>query len=190
MDEGHRPDAVLAVLEHADGLRVLEVAGLEAEQGGDDLHVVLDPVVDLLEQDLLLVEGGLQGFFAPLPLDGHGGLGGHEGQHVHVLRPVPDALRVGLDDHDSDRPVLDLQGNAQPVDRRGADQLHLARLYELLEPDRIGQERLARAEDVVREAPAERLGGGGLVELIDEIGEADHPGLLVVDRDVRSCGPA
>ena len=46
----------LALLEKLDRLRVGELIHLEVEHAGDDLEVVLHPMVDLLEQDLLLVQ--------------------------------------------------------------------------------------------------------------------------------------
>ena len=42
--------------------------GFEAEQAGDDLEVVLDPVMDLLEEELFFPERnpkGLEGFLNP-----------------------------------------------------------------------------------------------------------------------------
>ena len=48
---------------------VLHLAGLHREQAGDDLEVVLDPVMDLPQQDALLFERGpdLDRPFADLP---------------------------------------------------------------------------------------------------------------------------
>ena len=43
-------------------------------------------------------------------------------------------------------------------------------------------------EDVVRQAPAERLGGGGGVEFVDEVWEAEHPGFGIEKGDVEVAG--
>src|SRR6516162_219508 len=61
-------DAVLAFLKHLASHLVTDGTGLQAKQAGDHLQVVLDPVVDLLEQCLLLPEGGSDSFFALLTL--------------------------------------------------------------------------------------------------------------------------
>jgi hypothetical protein len=37
-----------------------EFTFLEADEAGDDLQIVLDPVVDLPEQDILLSEGSIE----------------------------------------------------------------------------------------------------------------------------------
>ena len=57
MNKGHRFDAVFAVLEQRQRLLVLYVIGLEAQHAGNDLQVVLDPVVNFLEHDLLFPQG-------------------------------------------------------------------------------------------------------------------------------------
>src|SRR5262249_43115853 len=49
-------DAVAALGEHLERARVVHVRRLEAQQARDDLKIVLHPVMDLLEQNLLLAE--------------------------------------------------------------------------------------------------------------------------------------
>src|SRR6516225_11525590 len=61
-------DAVLALLKHLAGHLVTDGTGLQAKQAGDHLQIVLDPVVDLLEQCLLLPEGGSKNLLALLTL--------------------------------------------------------------------------------------------------------------------------
>jgi len=60
VDEGHDPHAALALGQDRAGARVLAPPGLQIEEAGDDLQVVLDPVVDLFQQGLFLAEGGGQ----------------------------------------------------------------------------------------------------------------------------------
>ncbi len=57
VDPGHGAYPVHAVMEHIPGLLVLKVRGLQVEEARDHLEVVLHPVVDLLEEGLLLKEG-------------------------------------------------------------------------------------------------------------------------------------
>ena len=50
------------------------------------------------------------------------------------------------------------------------------------------QQRLARAQDVFRQAAAQRLGDRGGILFIDEIGKAQQLGLRVVEGDVEVAG--
>ena len=56
VDESHRIDAIATLCQ--DGLRVgiIGECRLPPQQARDDLHVVLDPVIDLLKQHLFLFE--------------------------------------------------------------------------------------------------------------------------------------
>ncbi len=57
VDQGHGPDAILGVIEGAVEVgRGGEFARLHAEQAGDDLQIVFDPVVDFFEQDFLFAQ--------------------------------------------------------------------------------------------------------------------------------------
>jgi hypothetical protein len=60
MHESHGLDALLAVREQCQQARVVEGIGLEAEQAGNDLQVVLHTVVDLSEEYLLFAQRRLQ----------------------------------------------------------------------------------------------------------------------------------
>jgi hypothetical protein len=70
MNECHGSNPVLTLPEHLDGDGVGEMFRLQVEQTGDDLHVIFDPVVDLLEEDILFPEGRLEPVFGLSPL-GH-----------------------------------------------------------------------------------------------------------------------
>jgi hypothetical protein len=50
VNEGDRPDAVLAGPEQAEDASILDGFGLKAEQTGDDLEMILDLVEDLFEE--------------------------------------------------------------------------------------------------------------------------------------------
>ena len=54
MQCGERPDAVACGGELGARFRLPDPVGLEVQQGGDDLQVVLHPVVDLLDQQRLM----------------------------------------------------------------------------------------------------------------------------------------
>ena len=56
--QGHRFDTILAFLERIEGPWIVAVLGLKFEQAGNNLQVVLDPVVDLLQQHLFFLERG------------------------------------------------------------------------------------------------------------------------------------
>ena len=58
------------------GRIVPDGAGLQPEQAGDDLHVVLDPVMNLTQHDLLLLQGAGVALFGVPFLQRHGGLVG------------------------------------------------------------------------------------------------------------------
>ena len=56
MDLGDGADAGYGILESLPAPRVLKLAALKVQQAGDQLERVLDPVVDLLQQHVLLGE--------------------------------------------------------------------------------------------------------------------------------------
>ena len=60
VDQGHGADAVMAVPEERGRVLVPAVFQLQIEQGGDHLHVVFHPVVDLLEHHLFFLKRGPQ----------------------------------------------------------------------------------------------------------------------------------
>ena len=56
MNESHGHDPILACLEDPQAPLVRDVAGLDVEKPVDDLHVVLHPVVDFLQEQLFFLE--------------------------------------------------------------------------------------------------------------------------------------
>src|SRR6476620_2245836 len=68
MEQSDGAHTTLALLEQPDRLRVRELIHLEVEHAGDDLEVVLHPMVDLLEQNLLLVQRRAKSGLDALPL--------------------------------------------------------------------------------------------------------------------------
>ena len=51
----HGNDPVLAFLVYLPGTRIADVLGLKVEKAGDDLEIILDPMMNLLEQKLLFL---------------------------------------------------------------------------------------------------------------------------------------
>jgi len=66
VDQGHRPDSALALLKQVVQATVIDCRGLQTQEARNDLHVVLDPMVDLPQQHLLLIERPLDGFLCIL----------------------------------------------------------------------------------------------------------------------------
>ena len=66
VNQRHGTDPVLTLPQAT--MRPPEFPLLELKQARDDLHVVLDPMMDLLEQDLLLVQRTAQGLLVLAPL--------------------------------------------------------------------------------------------------------------------------
>ena len=67
MNECHGADALLTILKGVQGLGVLHVVGLQLEQTGHHLHVVLDAMMNLPQERVLLPErngNALGGFLA------------------------------------------------------------------------------------------------------------------------------
>ena len=60
MHERHRLDALLAILEERAHLGILYHVSLQVEEAGDDLQVILDAMIHFCEQDLFLLQGGLE----------------------------------------------------------------------------------------------------------------------------------
>ena len=65
MDEGDGSDAVLRVLQLEIRRPALGLLLLEREEARDQLHIVLDAMVDFLQKDILLQERGLQALALP-----------------------------------------------------------------------------------------------------------------------------
>src|SRR5882724_3492546 len=63
MNKAHGSDAVPAVPKHVEGDRIANSVELETEQAVDQLKVVLDAMMDLGEEDVLFLEGGLDALF-------------------------------------------------------------------------------------------------------------------------------
>src|SRR5438876_4077230 len=57
MDQSHASNAVLALLEQLARDDIVDPAGLQAEETAYHLHIVLNPVMDLLQHGFLLAEG-------------------------------------------------------------------------------------------------------------------------------------
>jgi len=93
MNESHRSNPVLTLPEHLDGGGVGEMFRLQVEQTGDNLHVILNPVVDLLEKDFLFPEGRLEPVFGLSPL-GHIEDRPLDGRLSLVLDPAPKDFNV------------------------------------------------------------------------------------------------
>jgi len=60
VDEGHGLDPVAAVLQRLDDDGILDAGSLHIQEAGNDLQVVLHPVMDLLQHKLLLSQRGSQ----------------------------------------------------------------------------------------------------------------------------------
>ena len=112
MHEGHRPDAQLSFFEHPASAFVGDGAGLKAQEAGNDLHVVLDPVMDLPEEDLLFLQRHPQVVLDPDPVgdiadqsadaqaaafEGHPEFPGFEDPPVRSLLADDDAAALALE---------------------------------------------------------------------------------------------
>ncbi len=100
----------------------------------------------------------------------------------------PRRAAVALDDERPEDPSARLQRHADPVERGRADLLHFAPVDELGEELRGGEERPPGSDHVLRQAAAERLGGGRRVELVDEVRKAQELLVGVPERDVEVAG--
>ena len=56
MNQGHRLHTVLALLEGLGCLGIFDLGSLKAQEAADDLEVVLDPMMDLLQEHLFLIQ--------------------------------------------------------------------------------------------------------------------------------------
>ena len=76
MDERHGTEAVLGLLQDVDFRLIDSLGFLHVEEAADDLEVVLHPVMNLLEQDRLFLEGLLE-VIERLPALGYVFMGDH-----------------------------------------------------------------------------------------------------------------
>ena len=53
MDDGHRLDPGLTLLEHRGGLCIPHLSGLEVEETGNDLQVILDAMMHFFQEGIL-----------------------------------------------------------------------------------------------------------------------------------------
>ena len=63
MNQRHGFDPVAAFAEGLARLGILDGVGLQVQQAGNDLQVVLDPMVNLLDQDFFFLQRGLEVLF-------------------------------------------------------------------------------------------------------------------------------
>ena len=89
----------------------------------------------------------------PAPLDGKGDLRRDEEEEIEIVPRVTDVARVALDGEDADGPLPHEKRNAEPVDRRRPDEVHLSLRDEPLEDLRAREERLPSAQDISRQPP-------------------------------------
>jgi len=104
---------------------------------------------------------------------------------VLLALAVADARRIRLGDEHADGAVPGLERHAEPVDRRGANQLDLASLLQLLVELGSGEQRLAGAQHVFGQPLPEPLRREVRVVLVHEVREAEQLGGGVVQRDVE-----
>ena len=121
-------------------------------------------------------------------LDRPGHLVGHELQDAELGLPVAHALGVGLHHQDADDLITHAQGDAHPVQRRGADQLHFAASLEIGVHVRRREQGASGPQHVLGEPFAEPLGRILGVVFVHEIGEGDEPLGRLVQRDIEVCG--
>ena len=117
--------------------------------------------------------------------DGHRHLRRDELQDLLLALPVSDAGGVGLNNEHSDGPVADLQGHAEPVDRRCSHQLDLAPLFKLRLHLGRDEQRLACPEHVLGESLTRLLGREVCVVLVHDIGEAQQVVRQIVQGNVE-----
>ncbi len=123
--------------------------------------------------------------FRPLRLDRRRDLPADEDEQVALLRPEADRGVVGLDRRHPDRLAAGEQRRSQPVHRVARDELDFATVDETTKDLRGGQQRLAGPEDVLRQAPPERLGRRHRVPLVREVREPEQPRRWIEQRDVE-----
>ena len=109
-------------------------------------------------------------------------------QEARLALAEADRAAVALDDERPEDPSAGLERDADPVERRRADLLDLAAVHELREEPGGREQGPARADDVLRQAAAERLRRGRRVELVDEVGKPQELLLGVPERDVEVAG--
>jgi len=82
VNQGHRPDAALAVSEDLGGLLVADLVRLKVQQTRNHLQVVFDAMVDLLQQYFLFLQGSANFLVAALSL-------GNVFITPEVIMPIP-----------------------------------------------------------------------------------------------------
>ena len=183
---GHRVVALGEVAVPVEVLDLLRFGLVDRER-----LVELDPpdaFGGLGDESPIALLGLVQRRVGPLALDRHRDLSGDEREDVLLFLAVADALRVGLHRHDADGAIPDLEGHADPVERRGADQFRLAAPHEVLVHVRRGEQRPPGAHHVLGQAASQRPLGCLPVVLIHEVREGQPVALGVDQRDVEVLG--
>ena len=187
--EGHVVGPEVLLQRHPDDLVRGEAEGGEAraQRRGEAQLVVRRPQHgrDLLDRH---AQPGLalpQRVLRPLRLDRGGDLARDEHEEVPLFRPEAHRAVVGLDGRHPDHLASRQERRPQPVHGVAGDELDLAARDEA--PEDLGrrEQGLAGAQDVLRQAPPERLRGRGRVALVGEVGEAHQARRPVVEGDVE-----
>jgi len=104
----HRAHPVAEVLENATERRVGQRVGLQAHEAGDNLHVVLHPVMHFLQQHFLLAKRGPDPLLRLDAVHGNGHEVGH-GRHHGQLVVAEARARARAERERADHPLLDGQ---------------------------------------------------------------------------------
>src|ERR1700692_1275965 len=113
-----------------------------------------------------------EGFFITFMLDGSRQLLRNEFQDFPVALSEAGIFVVALDYQRPNAGGAALQGNAQPVKRRGANQFHLAPAHQILKHGGRGQQWLAGSQNIFGQAVAEWLGTWSWILFIDKVRKA------------------
>jgi len=129
--------------------------------------------------------GAPKRFFMAFVLDRRSQLLRNKFQNLAVPLSEAGVLVVALDDQGSHAGGAALQGNAEPVQRRSAEQLHFATPHQVLKHRGCGQQGLGGSQDVFREPATQWLWRGCGIRFIDEVGKTQQLRLRIVKGDIE-----
>ncbi len=169
------------VAEHSDE------GGVDVEKAAFEAGAV-DSVDRGLHQRAVADFGAAQGLLVAFAVDGGGQLVRDESEDIFVALTEADVFGITLENERAQDVMVDLEGDPQPLRWRQDGEFDFAALLHLLREFGSAEQGFTGAQDILDQAQGKLSGRGSGLLLVDEVGEAEQFGFLVVNCDGEIAG--